>query len=129
MRNIVWDKKFELGHEKIDFEHRIFLDLIRSCSLLDEDRQRSSRLLREVEKYADFHFLSEENLMLDINYPDYEEHRAEHEYLLAQLKEKCFEYKHHDIELSELTGFLFEWFALHTTQVDAKLTRYIKTQQ
>jgi hemerythrin len=29
---VEWDKKFEVGHERIDFEHKIFLNLIRKAS-------------------------------------------------------------------------------------------------
>ncbi|MCP4596631.1 hemerythrin domain-containing protein [Neptuniibacter sp.] len=125
MIKIQWDKKFELGHERIDFEHRIFLDLIKSVSQLASDKERALRLLREVEKYAEFHFISEENLMLDTGYPDYSSHKEEHQILLATLKEKSFEYRHDQLSLEELSDFLFQWFALHTTQVDSKLTQYI----
>lgn len=125
MINIQWDKKFELGHERIDFEHRIFLDLIKSVSELASEKERALRLLREVEKYAEFHFISEENLMLDTEYPDYSSHKTEHQILLATLKEKVFEYRHNQLSLEELSDFLFQWFALHTTQVDSQLTQYI----
>lgn len=125
MINIQWDKKFELGHERIDFEHRIFLDLIKSASGLKSDKERALRLLKEVEKYAEFHFISEENLMLDMEYPEYSSHKAEHQMLLATLKEKTFEYRHDQLSLEDLSDFLFQWFALHTTQIDSQLTQYI----
>lgn len=127
--DIQWDQKFELGHQKIDMEHQIFLDLISSASRLGHDSGKAKRILKEVQKYAEFHFLSEENLMIDVDYPHYPSHKEEHQLLLATLKEKIFEYKHEQIELDDLVDFLFQWFALHTTQVDAQLTAYIKKSQ
>lgn len=128
MINIQWDKKFELGHEKIDFEHRIFLDLIRTASHLGQDKQRANRILNEIKKYAEFHFISEENVMLDANYPDYTQHKAEHNQLLAQLNDMIFQHHRSQIPTEELVDFLFQWFALHTTQVDSKLTLFIQGQ-
>jgi hemerythrin len=131
MIGIEWDKKFELGHERIDFEHRIFLDLIRSVSKLsatDADPKRLSRTLSEVLKYAEFHFLSEENLMEDIHYPEIEEHRYEHRMLLAQIAEIINGSRRQQNNLDDIVDFLFRWFALHTTQVDKRLIHYIEEQ-
>ena len=128
MINIQWDKKFELGHEKIDFEHQIFLDLIRTASQLGHDKERADRILQEIQKYAEFHFISEENVMLDVNYPEYTQHKDEHKQLLAQLNDMIFQHHRSLLSIEELVDFLFQWFALHTTQVDAKLTLFIKDQ-
>ncbi|MCU7810502.1 MAG: hemerythrin domain-containing protein [Candidatus Thiodiazotropha sp. (ex Notomyrtea botanica)] len=128
MIKVAWSKKFEVGHERIDFEHKIFLDLIREASLLPEmgtSRERVMRHLDEVKKYALFHFTSEENIMFDVAYPDFKKHRQEHAMLLALLDERSHQYKDGDIDLDGVVGFLFEWFALHTTQVDTRLAKYI----
>ncbi|MCU7916909.1 MAG: hemerythrin family protein [Candidatus Thiodiazotropha sp. (ex Epidulcina cf. delphinae)] len=130
MINIDWDKKFELGHERIDFEHRVFLNLIRTISDEEEsgsDKERILRLLAELRKYAEFHFLSEENEMLKVNYPDYEEHRKEHVRLLANYSDRVAEFRMDAIPLENIVEYIFSWFALHTTQVDKRLAEYIET--
>jgi len=128
MINVEWDRKFEVGHERIDFEHKIFLNLIRDASRLPERRANRERVLRhldEVKKYALFHFTSEENIMFDVDYPDFEPHRKEHQMLLALLDSRVHEYRGGEIALEQVVEFLFEWFALHTTQVDTRLASYI----
>lgn len=128
MINIVWDQKFAVGHERIDHEHQVFLDLIKNASLAGEEetpKEKVVRLLNEVRKYAEFHFYSEENVMLDLAYPDYEEHKREHQALLAVLEDRVHDYKNDRVELDEIVEFLFDWFALHTTGTDKKLTRHI----
>ncbi|MCU7892369.1 MAG: hypothetical protein KZQ78_12460 [Candidatus Thiodiazotropha sp. (ex Ustalcina ferruginea)] len=53
MIDIDWDKKFELGHERIDFEYRVFLDLIRTTSVEvgnGSGKERILRLLNEMAK-------------------------------------------------------------------------------
>ena len=128
MITVVWDKKFEVGHERIDSEHRIFLNLIREVSLMPERRVSKDRIQRhldEFKKYARFHFTSEENIMFDVDYPDFNSHSNEHEVLLAQLDERVYHYTKGELPLDDVVSFLFEWFALHTTQIDTRLSGYI----
>jgi hemerythrin len=126
---VEWSKNFEVGHERIDFEHKIFLNLIRDTSLLSQrevSRQRVLRHLNEVKQYAMFHFTSEENIMFDVDYPDITAHKNEHDKLLALFDSRLHEYRSEEIDLDEVVEFLFEWFALHTTQVDTQLAKYIE---
>jgi len=119
-----WDHKYNLGHTKIDAEHKIFLGLIiefQEVSIQRVSRDKQLRLLNEVIKYAEFHFLSEENLMEDFNYPDKEHHKALHQSLLAECKNKLHEFRHETISADEVFEFLFQWFALHTSSEDKKL--------
>ena len=132
MIHVEWSALFEVGHERIDFEHKIFLGLIRDASTALErglPQERVIRHLDEVKKYAVFHFTSEENIMVDVAYPDYEKHRKEHQVLLALLADKAHQYRSEEIQLDEIIEYLFEWFALHTTQVDTHLARYIEKAQ
>ncbi|MCU7930349.1 MAG: hemerythrin domain-containing protein [Candidatus Thiodiazotropha sp. (ex Codakia rugifera)] len=128
MIQVQWSRKFEVGHERIDSEHKIFLGLIRDVSLAPQQGMQKERILRhlnEVNKYAVFHFTSEENIMFDVTYPDRERHIKEHELLLALLTDKTHQYRSEEIALDDIVSYLFEWFALHTTQIDTKLSRYI----
>ncbi len=128
MITIAWDAKFSVGHERIDHEHQVFLDLIKNASLAEYEsapRERILRLLMEVRKYAEFHFYSEENIMIDHRYPELDRHRGEHEVLLAKLDESIQDYREGTISLGKLVEFLFQWFALHTAGSDKQLTAFI----
>ncbi len=126
---VQWDKKFELGHERIDFEHRIFLNLIRSVSEEADkgsnDSDKLKRLLKEIRKYAEFHFISEENIMIDHAYVDYELHQREHTALLSHMDDKIHDFHAGNINIEQVVEFLFMWFALHTTHEDKKLAGFL----
>lgn len=131
--NIQWDHKFEVGHERIDFEHRIFLGLIRDLSVEAERNPQSprvTRMLLEIHKYAEFHFLSEENIMLDVGYPHLVEHHRVHQRILTQLGDKIHQYQHQGVHDSaeDIVTFMFEWFALHTTAEDKRIAEFIRTE-
>lgn len=126
--DFAWDKKYEVGHTRIDFEHQIFLDLIKAVDRARElSRGHQRRMLAEVEKYAEFHFLSEENMMIDTGFPERAYHIQEHNQLLAIFKNKIYEFEHEELKLDEMLGFLLQWFALHTSQVDKKLADHLRS--
>lgn len=128
MIDIKWDKRFELGNKRIDFEHQVFVDLIKAISLASDEnssREKISRLLIELKKYAEFHFYSEENIMIDVNYPDYETHKSEHRILISTLTDKINLYRIEEIDVDSIIEFIFQWFALHTTQKDLLITKHI----
>lgn len=124
MITLQWDQKFEVGHERIDAEHRAFLNLIRSISE-ENDRPRITRLLRELEKYAEFHFVSEENIMEDHGYPGLAVHRLIHNRLLSGLTEQLHAFRNGSVDVAAIVEFLFQWFALHTSQEDRKLVDFL----
>ncbi|MES9830314.1 MAG: bacteriohemerythrin [Candidatus Thiodiazotropha sp.] len=122
MINIDWDTKFEVGHERIDSEHRVFLNLIRTISAEVEEngnKERILRLLAELAKYAEFHFLSEENEMLRVDYPEYNEHHHEHERLLAKFTDMMTQFRTGALPLDSIIEFIFSWFAV---ELHPKLT-------
>ncbi len=129
--DIPWEKKFETGNLNIDREHQMFLDLIRHVAQAvdrQEPKDWCMRLLREVEKFVDFHFFSEENMMLRSGYPDYVEHQQKHAELLEGLRERMQAYASDKINLEAVVVFLFDWFVMHTAQLDKKLGKFLHAE-
>lgn len=128
MVEIVWQKWFELGNFRIDSEHRVFLDLVMG---LNRDHyagitpEKQARSLKEILKYAEFHFLSEENMMIDIDYPDRKIHEDEHRRLLARLEGSVARLNAGEDILDEFLTFLYEWFCEHTVGIDYRLAQFI----
>lgn len=123
-----WDHRYDLGHERIDFEHRIFLGLIIQFEELAKQGvplEKLIRTLHEICKYAEFHFISEENVMADCHYPQQTEHTELHRALMAEVANELFQLKVGQIEPEHVFKFLFQWFALHTTTEDKKLVSFI----
>jgi hemerythrin len=127
-----WDEKYNLGNEKIDAEHHIFLDLIvefDSLATLGASKDKLVRTLKEIGKYAEFHFLSEENLMIDCNFPDLEQHMKLHRHLVSSLEDQLFRLNAGTSNPGQVFEFFFQWFAFHTSNEDKKLVAHIGTQQ
>ncbi len=129
--DIQWRKKFGVGHPEVDREHQLFLDLIRNVSQASERQEPKDwclRLLREVEKFVDFHFFSEENLMLKTGYPDYLEHQQKHVEFMEGLHERIQAYASDKINLESVVVYLFDWFVMHSAQMDKKLGKFLLSE-
>lgn len=128
MSDIKWEKKYEIGHERIDFEHQIFIDLIATIDdavKLGEDNSYIEKLLIELRAYAVFHFISEENIMYLTNYPDYEVHKKEHNEFLDKFSQKLMEIDIEEQKVEDLLIFFMDWFASHTFNEDKRIASFI----
>ena len=123
-----WDHKYDIGHERIDFEHRIFLGLIlefKEGMNGAVPQERLSRTLAELLKYAEFHFLSEENIMQDCGYPELKAHAELHRALISRLRLYITDFLKGRMTAPEVCDMLLDWFALHTTQDDKRIAEYL----
>ena len=129
MTEMIWRSSFETGVERIDHEHQVLLSLIKSCHdaiLPGCDLAGICRTVDEVAAYARFHFVREENLMVDLDFPDLERHRMLHAELLTQLDQERADLDASSTRLSHFVFFLYDWFTSHTVQEDRKIARYLE---
>lgn len=131
MNDIEWKSSYEVGNAEIDSEHKVFVILIQKINTALKDKssdKKIERLIRELSLYTEFHFCSEENVMIDTAYPDAVEHKAKHEELLGQLKNLIFMFDLENRDLNKLIEFLLQWFVGHTINEDKKLAAYLKNK-
>ena len=127
---IAWQSWFEVGHARIDAEHKAFFDIIKA---IDDDVHRDAstmrilRSLNELALYTAFHFASEENLMEDAAYPALRSHRDLHQAILAEMNDFIRDIRLGIDRVGELVSFLFNWFCSHTVTEDTKFSKYVTT--
>jgi len=126
---IEWNKTIEVGNFEIDAEHQLFVRIIQKIEneiINKNNKDYIVSLVNELMKYAEFHFLSEENIMQKVNYPRMFDHKKIHERLLIDLRDKIFTLKYEYIDFSELLEFLVHWFVGHTSVEDLKFAKFIE---
>lgn len=128
---IAWSPSFELGVEDIDLQHHYFANLInrlaQDFAVITDAKLRLS-LLAELNAYARFHFVSEENLMARHGYPDADAHRALHLRLIDELsaRETQMIMKNEPADAAAVLDFLVQWFLGHTTREDRAFADYLQ---
>jgi len=113
-----WSTRYEVGIEVIDGQHRHLLDLI---NRLQDALGRGADLeelvasLRELVRYTEHHFATEERLMDEVG-ASAERHRGEHQHLLEGLMR--FTTRLDATSVSDSSHFLQDWLFRHIDEVD-----------
>lgn len=117
------------GFEAIDVEHEVQLGLLDALeSAVREGRGPSAvrAALDGVIGYLDAHFLSEQLLMREHSYPEYQRHVLEHDHalqLMSDLRDRC---NAGENELSlEVLAALRRWLHAHIETHDTDLGRFL----
>ena len=129
-KNILeWSDIFSVGNDKIDIQHKRILNYINLLSSPPYNSVRNEEfheLLAEISEYALFHIKYEEELLRQLNYPDYEEHKKEHDNLIENATLFSLNAESHEIETPEqLRAFLISWWEDHILVQDMKFKPFL----
>jgi hemerythrin len=129
---IPWDGSFEIHHELIDAQHKIFVMLLNKIMLkLSEDAPLETIQLyfEELRRYAEFHFLSEENVMRECRYPGTANHEQVHTEMLHKIDRFCNQLASGIGNVEEIVEFLKKWLFNHILLEDSLLSDYVREHQ
>ena len=119
---IVWSDNLSVGIQEIDEQHKILIDLLNQLHEAIVNRHAGEvtlGILSRLREYTKTHFTVEESLMRILGYPDYEEHKAHHEKLIAELEAMCDKVERTGSSASfELMHFLKKWLTRHIMEED-----------
>ena len=131
-QNIIdWDTRFKLSISVIDKQHHRLVQLTnrlhKACLESPETANQSFiETVREAAKYVRFHFSTEENLMLLVDFPGYAAHKKEHENFIREV------ITHHDkfnqakyLVPNRFVLFLKEWILSHIAVCDKEMADFI----
>ena len=129
-KNLIdWRDEFKIGIEEIDFEHQELIDLINQC--FNEALQKDSSMsvmyfLGEIFAKTTAHFESEERMMKELKYDQYQDHKDDHERLLDDVRDIMDEFRETTIlNQKEFGDRLNHWFAEHFKTRDARLHKFL----
>lgn len=132
MQSIEFNDTSKMGYYLVDREHEMFVLIInRIVNAIKNDgfHEYVESMVDELIKYAEFHFISEENIMVEMKYPDIVPHKKEHDDLLAKLRDRIFSRDYEFINLDYLIDYIKVWFSEHTEKFDKKLMQFIKQEK
>lgn len=129
---IEWSDNYSIGVEAIDSQHKElffhFDNLLKACN---EGRGNKEvfRLFKFLDDYVIRHFGDEEKLQLECGYPDYQNHKLEHEKFKHQLKdlENSFTLESNGVYLVIATNkVMVEWLIDHISKRDKDIARFLQ---
>lgn len=126
MGNIVWNKRYELGVDFIDKEHKQLFSTINKLLAISQEQGKGEWACREGVKYLKNHtiehFEHEEAYMRSINYGDYEVHKHLHDDFqfntLPALETELAENEFSEESIRHFLGVSIGWLVAHTQTED-----------
>jgi len=127
----MWKESFRTGIDVIDRQHKELFEktaiLLRGANdSVENNRELCISTIRFLENYAVSHFTYEEDYLLSIDYPDFAEHKMQHDKFLQsvvsyeqKMEESDFSAKH----VKEFTGMLATWLIYHVADIDLRYAK------
>ncbi|MDD3183572.1 MAG: bacteriohemerythrin [Alphaproteobacteria bacterium] len=131
MHLLVWNEDLSVGITSLDDEHKVFITLLNKLYEAIQFGKTSTvlqQILDELVTYTVIHFEHEEEYMVATQYPDFEQHRQDHEAFrekLMHLQSKSQEHLSTGLS-NEIFAFMKDWFTHHILNVDKALAVHLK---
>ena len=131
-----WDDKYLTGIEIIDSQHKkIFKSINETFDAIEksEKKEKILELIIRLDFYTTEHFDTEEKYMIELEYPQYTEHKKAHEAFKKIYAEIRNHYTYKKAEIVyvlalHLNHTLADWLDYHLQNEDQKLAEFLKTK-
>ena len=126
---IPWNSLLPTGHEILDSDHKILVDLFNQLATGVKERKGKIAcldLLAKIIEHSKAHFALEEQLMAQHGYPKTGEHAADHARLISQaIKFRTKFEAESDGSHIPLIHFPEDWLTIHILGADKKLAEFL----
>jgi hemerythrin-like metal-binding protein len=132
---LTWSPSLAIGVPEIDDQHRTLFERAGRFAAAVHAHERNARLgelFAFLAEYALEHFASEETLMRRVDYPDLEQHVAEHRAFKQRLGSLVPQWDSEGESTAmvlALLGFLDAWLIEHVRGSDQRLGAFIRTRR
>ena len=125
-----WNEKYSVDIKSIDIDHQTLLDLINQLfEAMRHGKAKDilSEILTKLIAYTKTHFKREEMLFSSTGYPNYQEHKIQHDQFIEKINtlKKQFDAGNQQISV-ELIKFLTDWLINHILISDKKYVSHLK---
>ena len=129
---LLWSRDYETGNETVDDQHKEIFRLVQM--VLDAEsfngrREKIDTALKFLSEYAVEHFAAEEALMIECVYPEYNEHKLQHDNFVFDVVEFMgrFVEEGSTLTVSEtINNFVVVWLKEHIMGSDKAMASYYK---
>lgn len=130
MAYISWKETYNIGIKVIDEQHTKLVEIINE--LYEAQKIGTSQVIindviKELECYTKYHFDSEEEIQTTNRYPQFDQHKIEHEEFIGKLQEFKRDANRNNLLLSLKTiDYLKDWTINHILGSDKDFSDYLR---
>ena len=132
---IIWNDKYLTGIEIIDSQHKNIFKCVNNLFDAIEKLEIKEELLEKIrciDFYTTEHFDTEEKYMLELDYPEYLEHKKAHEAFKKVYEEIRYNYVYKQdvvyVLAVHLNQTMADWLDYHLQNEDQKLAKFLRTK-
>jgi hemerythrin len=132
---VSWDEKYSTGIPLIDNQHKELFSLTNELFKACRDRDDTLKgifkdTMSRMVEYVRFHFGVEQELLQRINYPEYHEHKKQHDELIRDILDTVKDYgEGKKFVPNHFVRTLREWILSHIALTDKRYATYISIQK
>jgi len=129
---MLWSREYETGNTIVDGQHKEIFRLVQQVLDADAFENRLEKIesaMNFLSNYAVNHFAGEEALMVESEYPDYDNHKAIHDDFVMQVVAFVEKFKQEgdSISISDaINDFVVAWLKEHIMGSDKAMADYYK---
>lgn len=126
---LLWSERFSIGLKRIDHQHqqlfKIINDLISNQNAAPGS-EFIAAILDRMTKYIDYHFKTEERVMMEYGYPEYALQVREHTEFKMKTTRFCMDHTAAKTDLTgEMLDYLQNWLTNHILQSDLRFKDFL----
>ena len=122
-----WKDEYSVNVKIIDEQHKKLIeiiDMLYQSILIGKEKERLLEIFKQLNKYVDFHFSTEEKYFKKFDYKEAVSHIAIHKKFTKDILEMETKINDENFNALELLLFLENWWTDHILNIDK---RYSKT--
>lgn len=133
MAFIIWSDEYSVNINELNEQHKQLINIINrvyEASQSGAEKSVIRRIFVELAEYAAYHFKAEEKLLKGYGYPNFEQHRRQHEQLVVILLELQLRFRKGTMTLSEdMLNFLKnDWLLKHIVASDKEYSSFLNSK-
>lgn len=127
-----WSDKLSVGVKELDEQHKKLIGMINDlhdAMKTGKAKDVTGNILAGLIDYVSTHFANEERLFRTHAYPDYMQHKAEHDRLTQKVIESKRQFDAGTLMINiDLMNFLKDWLQNHILGTDKKYGPYLNSK-
>ncbi|MFZ0963194.1 MAG: bacteriohemerythrin [Terriglobia bacterium] len=124
-----WSDTYSVNIGIIDMQHKNLVSMVNQmhqAMVGGHGKEELGKILTSLIKYTQVHFKTEENLMESHQYPDYIQHKSEHDHLTKTVLVLQGKFQRNEVGLTiEVMDFLKDWLIKHIQGTDKRYTPFM----
>lgn len=129
---ISWRETYNIGVDEVDQQHQelvVKLNEFLDACIQQKGKEKIMETLAFLRDYTVEHFRSEEEIMLKYNYPEYAEHKKDHDDFVASVLELEASIQNQGatvVTTLKLNRTLTDWLLSHISKSDMKIGQFLR---